>query len=84
MQEQREEIIYVEPCAVPQVPCRFGEYFQQSCQAFAKGFAGGLGDILFITFDDYPILDVSALVRVTDKVVHHILDLLGFPCSADA
>ena len=39
--------------------------------------------ICFNYFDDYPILDVSALGSSTDKVVHHILDLLGFPCSAD-
>ena len=29
-------------------------------------------------FDDYPILDVSALSSSTDKVVHNILELLDF------
>ena len=39
--------------------------------------------ICFNYFDNFPILDVSALGSSTDKVVHHILDLLGFPCSTE-
>ncbi|CAE7242070.1 unnamed protein product [Symbiodinium sp. CCMP2592] len=34
-------------------------------------------------FDDFPVLELSALTGSTDSTAHCILDLLGFECSAE-
>ena len=39
--------------------------------------------INFNYFDDYPLLELSALSGSCDKVVHSILSLLGFECALD-
>ena len=39
--------------------------------------------INFNYFDDYPLLELSALSGSCDKVVHSVLSLLGFECALD-
>ena len=39
--------------------------------------------LAFNYYDDYPLLELSALARNADVTVHHILKLLGFGCSED-
>ena len=39
--------------------------------------------LAFNYYDDFPLLELSALARNADVTVHHILKLLGFGCSED-
>ena len=39
--------------------------------------------LAFNYYDDYPLLELSALARNADVTVHHILKLLGFGCSEE-